>query len=56
MQEKLNETTSYMNANEFELPLSKPIIIPWEEIRNNKHITGIGYEKEVTFHIPSYTK
>jgi hypothetical protein len=45
-----------MNEDEVQLPLSKPIIRPWEEIRNNKHITDIRYEKEVTFHILDYTK
>jgi hypothetical protein len=32
--------------------LSKPIIIPWEEIIYNKNRTGLGYDKKVTFHIP----
>ena len=32
--------------------LSKPIIIPWEEIRYNRQRKGLGYEKYVTFHIP----
>jgi len=36
--------------------LSKPIIRTWEEISHNKHIIGLGYEKEVTFHIPDYSK
>jgi hypothetical protein len=56
IQKQLNEPALDMNANEIQLPLSKPIIRPWEEIKNNKHIIGIGYEKEVTFHIPDYTK
>jgi hypothetical protein len=36
--------------------LSKPIIRPWEEISHNKHRTGLGYDKEVTFHTPDYSK
>jgi hypothetical protein len=36
--------------------LSNPIIITWEEIKNNKHRTILGYEKEFTFHIPDYFK
>jgi hypothetical protein len=45
-----------MNENEVQLPLSKTIIIAWEEIIKKNHRTSIGYEKEVTFHIPDYTK
>jgi len=56
LQKKLSEPTSNISADEFHLSLSKPIIKPWEEIRNNKHRIGIGYEKEFTFHIPNYTK
>jgi hypothetical protein len=63
VQEQLSEPTSYTSADEDEvvheqvqLSLSKPIIRPWEEIRDNKHITCIRYEKEVTFHILDYTK
>jgi hypothetical protein len=39
-----------------QLPLSKWIIRPWEEIRKNKYRTCIGYEKDVTFHNPDCTK
>jgi hypothetical protein len=63
VQEKLSEPTSDTSADEDEvvheqvqLSLSKPIIRPWEEIKDNKHKTSIGYEKKVTFHIPDYTK
>jgi len=63
MKEHLCKPTSYTSANEDEvvheqvrLSLSKPIIRPWEEIRDNKHITCIRYEKEVSFHVPYYTK
>ena len=36
--------------------LLKPIIRPWEELVHNKHKTGLGYDKDVSFHIPDYTK
>ena len=36
--------------------LPKPIIRLWEELVHNKHRTGLGYDKDVTFHIPDYTK
>ena len=36
--------------------LPKPIIRPWEELVHNKHRTGLGYDKDVSFHIPDYTK
>jgi len=36
--------------------LFKSIIRPWEEIRDNKYITCLGYDKEVTFHIPNYSR
>ena len=36
--------------------LLKPIIRPWEELVHNKHRTGLGYDKDVSFHIPDYTK
>jgi hypothetical protein len=55
-QKPLSETTPYSSTDEVHLPLSKQIIRPWEEIRNNNHRTCIGYEKDVTFHIPYYTK
>jgi hypothetical protein len=51
IQKQLSEPTSDSSTDEDQIPLSKTIIRPWEEIRNNKHRTSIGYEKEVTFHI-----
>ena len=36
--------------------LPKPIIKPWEELVHNKHRIGLGYEKDVSFHIPDYLK
>jgi hypothetical protein len=61
VQEQLSESTSDTNTDEDEavqvhLSLSKSIIRSWEEIRDNKNKTGIGYENEVTFHILDYTK
>jgi len=41
---------------EFQSALPKPIIRPWEELVHNKHRTGLGYEKDVSFHIPDYSK
>jgi len=35
--------------------LPKPIIRPWEELVHNKHIIGLGNEKDVSFHIPDYS-
>lgn len=35
--------------------LPKPIIRPWEVV-NNKNKTGLGYDKDVSFHIPDYSK
>jgi hypothetical protein len=39
-----------------QLSLLKPVIRPWKEIKDNKHKTGIEYEKEVIFHIHDYIK
>jgi len=36
--------------------LPKPIIRPWEQLVHNKHITSLGYEKDLSFHIPDYSK
>jgi hypothetical protein len=52
----LSEPSPYSNTNDIQLSLSKHIIRPWEEIINNKNITDIRYEKEVTLHILDYTK
>lgn len=38
------------------LAIPKPIIKPCEEVINNKHITGLEYEKEVMFHILDHSK
>jgi hypothetical protein len=52
--EQLSEIVPDSSTNQ--LPLSKQIIKHWEEIRQNKHRMGIGYENDVTFHNPYYTK
>ena len=36
--------------------LSKTIIGPWEEIKNNRHIIDIRYDKDLNFHISDYSK
>ena len=36
--------------------LPKPIIKPWEQLVHNKHKTGLGYDKDLSFHIPDYAK
>ena len=36
--------------------LPKPIIRPWEQLVHNKHRTGLGYDKDLSFHIPDYAK
>lgn len=45
-----------MEEHKVQNDLSKPIIKPWEEICDNKHKIGLGYDKEVTFHIPDYSR
>ena len=40
--------------NQFALP--KPIIRPWEQLFHNNHRTGLGYDKDLSFHIPNYAK
>ena len=36
--------------------LPKPIIRPWEELVHNKQRIGLGYDKDLSFHIPDYSK
>jgi hypothetical protein len=47
---------SQISKQQVENTLSKPIIRPWEEIIWNNNRTGLGYDKEVTFHIPDYSR
>lgn len=47
----------YLHAKEEIHPaLPKLIIRPWEELVNNKHRIGLGYDKEASFHILDYSK
>ena len=48
-------TVVYADA-EIQYALPKPIIRPWEQLVHNKHITGLGYDKDLSFHIPDYAK
>jgi len=41
---------------EVQSTLPKPIIRPWEQLVHNKHRTGLRYDKDLSFHIPDYTK
>ena len=34
----------------------KHVIRPWEEMTHNKHRTGLGYNSDVSFHIPEFAK
>lgn len=36
--------------------IPKTIIKVWEELVHNKHKTGLGYDKDVSFHISDYSK
>jgi hypothetical protein len=55
-QHRSNSVSQLQIQNEDQLPLSKPIIRPWEEIGTKSIELGIGYEKDVTFHNMDYTK
>jgi hypothetical protein len=55
-QQELSKIAPYLSVDKVQLPLSNPIIRPWEEIINNKHITSVRYENDVTFPNPEYTK
>jgi len=41
---------------EIQSALLKLIIRPWEQLAHNKHKTDLGYENDVSFHIPDYSK
>ena len=41
---------------EVQLAPPKPIIRPWEDLVHNKKRTGLGYDKDLSFHIPNYSK
>ena len=51
-----NKATELHVDVEVQFTLPKPIIKPWEELVHNKHKIGLGYEKDLSFHIPDYSK
>jgi len=51
-----NKTTVVHADAETLSALPKPIIRPWEQLVHNKHRTGLGYDKDLSFHIPDYSK
>jgi hypothetical protein len=56
MQQHAINQLSRISKKQVQNTLSKPITRPWEEINYNKNRIRLGYEKEVTFHIPDYSK
>ena len=53
----LPNTTTDLHADvKIQSALPKPIIRPWEQLVHNKHRTGLGYDKDLSFHIPDYVK
>ena len=59
MHDQISDATLGAHSNEDEeisLALPKPIIKASGDVINNMNKTGIGYKKEVTFHIPNYSK
>jgi len=48
-------TVVHANA-EIEYTLPNLVIRPWEELVHNKHRTGLGYDTDVSSHIPNYSK
>ena len=62
-QQQVNNVTIHSNKEavvyadaEVQSALPKPIIRPWEQLVHNKHRTGLGYDKDLSFHIPDYAK
>ena len=51
-----NKAASVHADAETQSALPKPIIRPWEQLVHNKHRTGLGYDKDLSFHIPDYAK
>ena len=52
-----NVPAAIVQANaETQSALPKPIIRPWEQLVHNKHKIGLGYDKDLSFHIPDYAK
>ena len=62
-QQHVNNVTVHSNKAaavyadaETQSALSKPIIRPWEQLVHNKHITSLGYDKDLSFQIPDLAK
>ena len=51
-----NKATVVHVDAETQSALPKPIIRPWEQLVHNKHRTGLGYDNDLSFHIPDYAK
>jgi len=51
-----NATTELHAKAEIQPALPKSVIRHWEGIFHNKHKTSPGYDKDVCFHIPDYSK
>ena len=51
-----NEVAELHTNTKIQPTLPKPIIRPWEELVHNKHRNGHGYDKDMSFHIPNYSK
>jgi len=51
-----NEVAKLHAEAEIQLALPKSVVRPWEELVHNKHRKGLGYYKDVSFHIPDYSK
>jgi hypothetical protein len=49
-QEQLSETAPNSSTDEVQLPLSKPFIRSWEEIRYNKHRTVLEHQALMVHH------
>ena len=52
----LNKVAIVHADAETQSALPKPIIKPWEQLVHNKHRIGLGYDKDLSFHIPDYAK
>ena len=62
-QQHINNVTVHSNKvavvhidAEIQSALPKSVIRPWEELVSNKHRIGPGYDKDLSFHIPDYSK
>jgi hypothetical protein len=51
-----NVMNVWKKEHQVQIDISKPIIISWERIYNNKHKIRFEYENEFIFHILDYSK